>query len=91
MPDYTQTLVSALELEALRNVDQMIRVAMAIPNTAGFLATAIQALDQVRRDQGLPIPEAVTAPPAPPETHDAGQVSALAGALIKRAMDGPKV
>jgi hypothetical protein len=90
MPDYTQTLVSALELEALHNLDRIIRVAMVVPNTSGFLVSAIQALDQVRIDQGLPIPDPVQAPPAPPENHNAGQVSALAGALIKRDMDGPK-
>lgn len=83
MTNHTQTLCSALEYEALIQLDKMIRLAMAVPNTSGFLVSAIQALDQVRHDQGLPIPEAVTSPPEPP---DNAQVSALTGALIKRAM-----
>ena len=90
MSEYTQTLCSAMEYEALINLDKMIRLAMAIPNTSGFLVSAIQALDQIRIDQGLPIPEKVTAPPPPPESHNKAEVSALAGALIKRAMDGGK-
>lgn len=89
MPEYTQTLVSALEHEALQNLDKMIRLAMAIQNTSGFLVSALQALDQIRIDQGLPIPEKVTAPPPPPENHPAN-VSGLASAMIKRAMDGSK-
>lgn len=89
MPDYTQTLVSALEYEALLNVDKMIRLAMSVPNTGEFLVTAIQALDQVRRDQGLAIPESAM-PREEPVEEARPQVSALAAGLIKRAMDGSK-
>lgn len=89
MPDYTQTLVSSLEYEALLNLDKMIRMAMSVPNTGEFLVTAIQALDQVRVDQGLPIPQAVK--PREPESEESRpQVSQLAAGLIKRAMEGSK-
>jgi len=83
MPEYTQTLVSALEYEGLLQLDRMIRLAMAIPNTGEFLASAMAALDAVRTDQGLPIPDPVEVQRIQPVTP---QVSALAGALIKRAM-----
>jgi hypothetical protein len=89
MPEYTQTFVSALELEALYNLDKMIRLAMARPNMGEFLAAAIQALDQVRIDQGLPMPE-----PIPPQSQNVNgrraEPSQLATSLIKRAMDGSK-
>lgn len=90
MSEHTQTLCSALEYEALLQLDKMIRLAMTIEGTAGFLVSALQALDAVRIDQGLPIPDKFTMPPPPPENHNKVEVSALAGALIKRAMDGPK-
>lgn len=91
MPNYTQTLCSELEYEALLNLDRMIRLAMAIPNTGEFLVGALHALDNVRTDQGLPIPEAVGTPKhIKIPTQGPGDVSALAGALIRRAMEKPK-
>ena len=41
--------VSALEYEALKNIDKMVRVAMANAGAAEVLVAAIQALDAVRR------------------------------------------
>lgn len=82
MPEHTQTLVSALEYHALIELDRLIRMAMVIPDAGPFLAVAIQSLDQVRRDQGLPIPAPVEAP----QERINPEVSALAGSLIKRAM-----
>lgn len=82
MPNYQQTLVSSLEYEALLNQDRMIRLAMSAPNTGQFLVTAIEALDTVRRDQGLSIPEAVT----PQVAEKSVIVSDLASGLIRRAM-----
>lgn len=85
MPELTRA-VSALEYEALLNLDRIIRVAMSQPGAAEFLVVAIHSLDQVRRDEGLDTP-----PIAPPAVagnpHDVRQVSGLAQALIKRAMD----
>lgn len=89
MPEYTQTLVSSLEYEALVNLDKMVRLAISVPGTGEFLVTAIQALDQVRIDQDLPIPEAV-APREKPTEHKKAEVSQLAASPIRRAMDGAK-
>lgn len=92
MPDFTQTLVSAMEYEALLNLDRVLRVAMSVPGTGEFLATALEALDQVRMDQGLPIPDAVK-PREPAESavqRPTAQVSALAAGLIRKAMDDSK-
>jgi len=85
MSDYTQTLVSALEYEGLMQLDRAIRMAVAIPNTGAFLVSAIAALDTVREEQGLPIPEPVEQQRIQPAGT---QVSELAGALIQRAMKG---
>lgn len=87
MNDYPETTISSMEYEALLTVDRMVRLCMDVEGTAGFLVSALQALDQVRTDQGLPIPEKFTAPPPPPETHKKLEVSPLAGALIKRVID----
>lgn len=76
--------VSALEYEALLNLDRIVRVAMSQPGAAEFIVTAIQSLDQVRRDEGIDTPP--IAPPASQNPHDVRQVSALAQAMIKRAM-----
>ena len=78
--------VSALEYEALLNLDKVLRIAMIRPKTGEFIAVAIQALDQVRRDEGLETPP-IAPPMVPGNAHDVRQVSGLAQALIKRAMD----
>lgn len=85
LPELTRA-VSALEYEALLNLDRIIRVAMSQPGVAEFIVTALHSLDAVRKDEGLPTPP--IAPPAPTANpHDVRQVSGLAQALIKRAMD----
>lgn len=87
MPDYTQTLCSEMEYLALLELDRVIRIAMAVPNTGEFLAVAIQALDNVRSDQGLPGPQPIEA--APQHEHKSGpEASDLAKKLIGRAMRG---
>lgn len=76
-------LVSTLEYEALLHLDQMIRLAIIRPDCGDLLAVAIQALDKVRADEGIEqavVPEQDTA-------HDVRQISGLAQAMIKRAMD----
>ena len=85
IPEFTRA-VSALEYEALLNLDRIIRVAMSQPGAAEFLVVAIQSLDQVRRDEGLETPP-IAPPMVPGNAHDVRQVSGLAQALIKRAMD----
>jgi len=77
--------VSALEYEALLNLDKVLRIAMIRPQTGTFIAVAVQALDQVRKDEGIPGPDLVV-PADPHEGGDVRQVSGLAQALIKRAM-----
>lgn len=79
--------VSALEYEALLNLDRIIRVAMVQPGAAEFLVTSIQALDQVRKDEGIEIPALVKKPIPPKNPHDVREVSALARAMIKKAME----
>lgn len=78
--------VSALEYEALLNLDKVLRIAMIRPKTGEFIAVAIQALDKVREDEGIEGPNLVV-PADPNEGGDVRQVSGLAQALIKRAMD----
>ena len=76
-------LVSTLEYEALLHLDQMIRLAIIRPDCGDLLAVAIQALVKVRADEGIEqavVPEQDTA-------HDVRQISGLAQAMIKRAMD----
>ena len=92
MPEYTQTLVSAMEYEALKNLDSIIRLAMSVPNMGEFLASAIDALDQVRADQGLPIPQPVAPRPTlnDPAEQKQKEVSTLAAGLIKRAIDSSR-
>lgn len=81
--EYAKVEVSAMEYEALLNMDKMLRLAMSVPDVGQFLVTAIQALDQVRCDQGLLVPEAA---PRPIQLASSSNVSDLAGALIQRAM-----
>jgi len=50
--------VSAMEYQALLNVDKMVRIAMTNPAAGEFLVMAIMALDNVRRDEGIEVPEA---------------------------------
>jgi hypothetical protein len=76
-----EILVNALEFEALISLDKMIRISMSVPNTGDMLVGAIQALDHVRRDEGIAIPESPQAP-AP----KLAAVSELAASLISRAM-----
>jgi len=76
--------VDAMYLEALENVDKMVRMAMSIPNTGEFLVGAIQAIDTLRRDFDMPVPESVKPQAEPAPTPHASE---LAMGLIKRAMD----
>lgn len=76
--------VSALEYEALLNLDRMIRIAMVQPAAGEFVAVAVQALDKVRADEGIDV-AALERPKENP--HDVREVSALAQALIKKAME----
>ena len=76
--------VSKLEYAALLDLDRMIRLAMNMPGAGEFLVAAIQALDTVRREEGLPIPDNFTPPPSPQES--APEVSKLAAGLIRKAM-----
>jgi len=76
--------VEAMYLEALENVDKMVRLAMAVPNTGEFLVGAIQAIDTLRRDFDMPVPESVKPREEPVATP---QASELAMGLIRRAMD----
>ena len=85
LPELTRA-VSALEYEALLNLDRIIRVAMSQPGVAEFIVTALHSLDAVRRDEGLETPP-IAPPAATANPHDVRQVSGLAQALIKRAMD----
>lgn len=75
--------VSEMEYEALVNLDKMIRIAMSVPSTGDMLIGAIQALDHVRMDEGIAIPESTPVETEPLITG----VSDLAAALIKRSMD----
>jgi hypothetical protein len=70
-----QITVSALEFEALKQVDRMVRVAMASPGAAEGLVAAIQALDAVRREEA-----GDTAAPIIANSSD------VAASLIERAM-----
>ena len=45
--------VNQMEYEALRNVDRVLRICMVNPHVGEILSVAIQALDAVRRDQGI--------------------------------------
>jgi hypothetical protein len=45
--------VSSNEYAALKNLEEMIRLAMTTPNTGEFVAVALQALDAVRRDESM--------------------------------------
>lgn len=85
LPELTRA-VSALEYEALLNLDRIIRVAMSQPGVAEFIVTALHSLDAVRRDEGLETPP-IAPPAATANPHDVRQVSGLAQALIKRAME----
>lgn len=71
----TQITISALEYEALKNVDRMVRIAMSKPSAAEGLVAAIQALDAVRRDEA-----GDTAAPIIANASD------VAASLIERSM-----
>lgn len=86
MPEYTQTLCSEMEYLALLELDRVIRIAMSVPNTGEFLVIALQALDQVRVDQGLPIPQKIEN--SSPPVRSGQEASDLAKKLIGRAMKG---
>ena len=47
-PEILTRMVSAMEYEALLNVEKMVRLAMSQPKTGEFLVAAIVALDTVR-------------------------------------------
>jgi len=79
------TEVNALEYEALLNLDRMVRLAMTTPNTGEFLVVALQALDKVRLDEGLTIPENPPEIVQPEPIPLNPKVSSLAAALIERA------
>lgn len=76
--------VNALEYEALLHLEKMVRIAFINPETGEFIAVAVHALDQIRREEGIQAPALERPKPQP---GDPGQVSALAAALIKRAME----
>lgn len=70
-----QITVSALEHEALLNLEKVLRVALKNPDTGEFIAGALQALDAVRREEAGDVagPQIVAA-------------SSIATALIERSM-----
>jgi hypothetical protein len=45
-------VVSAMEYEALLNVERMLRVALVKPNVGDILVGALLALDKVRKTEG---------------------------------------
>lgn len=46
-----KALISSLEYEALKNLEQMVRIAMQSPDAAEGVVTALQALNAIRRDE----------------------------------------
>ena len=72
-------IVSAMEWEALLNVERMVRLAMSKPATGEFLVAAIQALDAVRSDERRGIEH------IPEEPKPSPIVIATANALIDKA------
>lgn len=77
--------VSAQEYAGLLHLERVLRMAMTVPGTGEFIAVALQALDAVRRVEGLPGPEKVNIPQA---ENAAGSVSAMAAAMLAQAVIG---
>jgi hypothetical protein len=78
--------VVAMEYEALKNLDQMVRLAMVNAAAAEFVAGAIQALDAVRRENGLECPASPVVTYGSSDRNDVG-ISDLAGNILKRVME----
>jgi nitrogen-specific signal transduction histidine kinase len=74
-----QITVSAMEYAALLTLDQNIRIAMHNPEAAEFLVLSIQALDQVRLDEGIAAPEKIAS-----FEDNKPKLSPIAKALIDR-------
>jgi hypothetical protein len=74
--------VSELEYAGLLNLEQVIRVALVNPGCGEFIAVAIQALDTVRREEGIQM--SALELPAPGQKQFSA-ASELVTSLIKRA------